>query len=278
MARILLTGGSGFVGRQVAAALQAQGHDLVLVLRPGSRLRIAEIAAKARVVETADLFAESPTWWQQACQDVEVVVHAAWHVVPGQFYSSPINFDCVSGSLALARGAVAAGVRHFVGIGTCMEYRLPSEHLDVTAPLEPSTVYSAAKLGLFHMLQQYFAATGTAFSWCRLFHLYGEHEHPGRLVPYLRAQLKAGETARLSAGTQVRDFLDVAEAGRMIAEVVDSRQQGAINICSGQPVTIRQMAERIADEYGRRDLLEFGTAPPHPADPQAIVGVPNLQI
>ncbi|MCQ2005414.1 NAD-dependent epimerase/dehydratase family protein [Rhizobium sp. NRK18] len=277
MARILLTGGSGFVGRQIAAALQAQGHDLVLVLRPGSSDRIAGIAASARVIETADLFAESLEWWQDACVDVDVVVHAAWHVVPGQFYSSPINFNCVIGSLRLAQGAVAAGVRHFVGIGTCMEYRLPSEHLEVTAPLEPSTVYSASKLGLFHMLQHYFAATGTAFSWCRLFHLYGEHESSGRLVPYLRKQLGTGEVAKLSAGTQIRDFLDVTEAGRMIARVVESGQQGAINICSGQPVTIRQMAERIADEYGRRDLLEFGTAPPHPADPPAIVGVPNLK-
>ncbi|MGR6466841.1 NAD-dependent epimerase/dehydratase family protein [Rhizobium sp. PAMB 3182] len=278
MGRILLTGGSGFVGRQVAAALQAQGHELVLVLRPGSSARIAGIAASARVVETADLFAESLEWWRKACDGVEVVVHAAWHVVPGQFYSSPVNFDCVSGSLTLAQGAVAAGVRHFVGIGTCMEYRLPSAHLEVAAPLEPSNVYSAAKLGLFHMLQHYFAATGTAFSWCRLFHLYGEHESPGRLVPYLRAQLEAGEVAKLSAGTQIRDFLDVAEAGRMIARVVESGQPGPVNICSGRPVTIRQMAERIADEYGRRDLLEFGTAPPHPADPPAIVGVPNLQI
>ena len=49
--------------------------------------------------------------------------------------------------------------------------------------------------------------------------------------------------------------------------------QGPVNICSGVPVTIRQLAEQIADEYGRRDLLRFGARPDNPADPACVVGV-----
>jgi nucleoside-diphosphate-sugar epimerase len=92
-------------------------------------------------------------------------------------------------------------------------------------------------------------------------------------VPYLRAQLKAGERAELSSGTQIRDFLDVREAGRMIAETALGRVQGPVNICSAQPVTVRQLAERIADEYGRRDLLRFGARPDNLVDPPVVVGV-----
>lgn len=62
----------------------------------------------------------------------------------------------------------------------------------------------------------------------------------------------------------------------MIAGVVDTGQTGAVNICSGKAVTIRALAERIADDYGRRDLLEFGTAEIHPTDPLAVVGVCNV--
>lgn len=60
--------------------------------------------------------------------------------------------------------------------------------------------------------------------------------------------------------------------------MVDTGQSGAINICSGKAVTIRTLAERIADDYGRRDLLEFGTAEIHPADPLAVVGVCNVAV
>ena len=83
----------------------------------------------------------------------------------------------------------------------------------------------------------------------------GEGEDPRRLVPYLHSKLAKAEIAELTSGKQIRDFLDVAEAGRMIAQVVLGNQLGPVNICSGIPTTVRQLAERVADEYGRRDLL-----------------------
>jgi dTDP-6-deoxy-L-talose 4-dehydrogenase (NAD+) len=114
---------------------------------------------------------------------------------------------------------------------------------------------------------------GIEFLWCRLFYLYGEREDPRRLISYLRSTLAGGKPAELSSGSQIRDFLDVAEAGQMIAENALGNQQGAINICSGIPVTVRQIAEKIADEYGRRDLLKFGARPDNLVDPPCVVGV-----
>lgn len=274
MVHVLLTGAGGFVGRQILRSLRARGHRVTAVLRPGSEL--PEGYEADSILETPDVFSERSSWWANALSGVDTIIHAAWYVEPGKYLDSPKNLDCVSGTLDMVRGAVAAGVRHFIGIGTCVEYRLPGDNLDIDHPLEPATLYAASKLSLFHMLGQYLAKTDTRFSWCRLFYLFGEGEYPARLMPYVRNQLERGETVKLSAGTQVRDFLDVREAGSMIAQVVDTGQTGPINICSGNPVTIRQLVEGIADEYGRRDLLEFGTAAIHPSDPAVVVGVPNL--
>lgn len=274
MVHVLLTGAGGFVGRQILRSLRARGHRVTAVLRPGSEL--PEGYEADSILETPDVFSERSSWWANALSGVDTIIHAAWYVEPGKYLDSPKNLDCVSGTLDMVRGAVAAGVRHFIGIGTCVEYRLPGDNLDIDHPLEPATLYAASKLSLFHMLGQYLAKTDTRFTWCRLFYLFGEGEYPARLMPYVRNQLERGETVKLSAGTQVRDFLDVREAGSMIAQVVDTGQTGPINICSGNPVTIRQLVEGIADEYGRRDLLEFGTAAIHPSDPAVVVGVPNL--
>ena len=112
-----------------------------------------------------------------------------------------------------------------------------------------------------------------SFAWCRLFYLYGECEDERRLVPYIRTQLAAGREALLTSGEQVRDFLDVEEAGRMIADVALGALEGAVNVCSGNGVTVRQLAERIADEYGQRDLLRFGSRPENLFDPPRVVGV-----
>lgn len=275
MGVVLLTGGTGFVGRQVHSSLAARGHKVRLVLRPGSRGRVAIPTADQDVVETNDAFAEDAAWWAEACRGVDAVIHAAWYVEPGRYLDAPENVCCVTGSLSLAQGAAAAGVPHFVGIGTCFEYQLPSDRLDVHAALGPTTLYAASKVALYHMLRAWFAKQGQAFTWCRLFYLHGDGEHPARLVPYIRARLAAGDVAKLSAGTQVRDFLDVAVAGAMIANVVDTGQAGPVNICSGQPITVRALAEKIGSEYGRGDLLQFGTQAPSPFDPAAVVGVCN---
>lgn len=275
MGVVLLTGGAGFVGRHIHRALSARGHEVRLVLRRGASPHLARPASAASIVETENLFSEDEAWWAETCRGVDAVIHAAWYVKPGLYLDAPENEQCVAGSLALARGARQAGVPHFIGIGTCFEYRLPSDAIGVDAPLEPSTLYAASKVALYRTLEDWHAKEGGTFSWCRIFYLYGEGEQPTRLAPYIRARLEAGEVARLSAGTQIRDFMDVADAGEAIANVVDTRQAGAINICSGEAVTIRQFAERIADEYGRRDLLAFETAAVHPADPSAVVGIPN---
>ena len=164
-------------------------------------------------------------------------------------------------------------MRRFVGIGTCFEYDLSAGRLTVDTPLRPTTPYAAAKAAAFMALSQYLPQQGVSFAWCRLFYLYGEGEPAERLVPYLRGRLKAGDPAELTSGMQVRDYLDVREAARMIVEVARGPAQGPINICSGTPMTVRELAEHVADDYGRRDLLRFGARPDNLTDPPVVVGV-----
>jgi dTDP-6-deoxy-L-talose 4-dehydrogenase (NAD+) len=204
---------------------------------------------------------------------VDRVVHVAWYAEPGKYLESPRNTACFEGTMALARGAVAAGVRRFVGVGTCFEYDVAAGELSVDSPLRPWTAYGVAKVAAYEGLSRLFAAHGVSLAWCRLFYLYGEGENENRLAPYLHRRLAAGQPAELTTGEQIRDYLDVAEAGRRIAAVAMSDLTGPINVCSGVPTTVRQFAESIADQYGRRDLLHFGVRPDNPNDPAKVVGI-----
>lgn len=270
---VLLTGATGFVGRQVLRALQARSSDLRLVVREGTALPPETAGPAIEVIETPDMFAESREWWTRACAGVDTVIHVAWYAEPGQYLHSPKNLDCLAGTLALARACVGSGVRRFVGVGTCFEYDLSQGYLSVDTPLQPTTAYAGAKAAAFLALEHYFPGCGVEFAWCRLFYLYGEGEDSRRLVPYVRERLEAGEVANLTSGEQIRDFMNVERAGRMIAEVAGSDRNGPVNICSSIPVTVRELVERIADEYGRRDLLRFGVRPGNAVDPPCVVGV-----
>ncbi|MEA3641713.1 MAG: NAD(P)-dependent oxidoreductase [Lamprobacter sp.] len=197
------------------------------------------------------------------------------HAEPGQYLTSERNLDCLNGTLRLAQAFQCNGGRRFIGIGTCFEYDVQARVLSTGTSLRPGTLYAAAKASTFQLLSQLLPAAGIGFAWCRLFYLYGEGEDPRRLVPHLHARLSAGEPAELTSGRQIRDFLDVREAGERIAAVALGERQGAINICSGVPITVRQLAEQIADEYGRRDLLHFGARLDNRFDPPCVLGIPD---
>jgi nucleoside-diphosphate-sugar epimerase len=270
---VLLTGATGFVGRQVLRALADRGAVVRVVVREGKQGELTGLNFIEKVISTADLFAEGSAWWADACGSIDTVIHAAWHVEPATYLQSPKNLDCLAGTLQLAKGAAQAGVRRFTGIGTCFEYDLAADKLSVHSPLRPLTPYAGAKTAAFMALSQWLPQQGVEFAWCRLFYLYGEGENERRLVPYLRAKLMAGEPAELTSGRQIRDYLNVRDAGRMIVEAAFGAEQGPVNICSGRPITVRQLAEQIADEYGRRDLLRFGARPDNLIDPPRVVGV-----
>jgi dTDP-6-deoxy-L-talose 4-dehydrogenase (NAD+) len=270
---ILLTGATGFVGRQLLRALSERGCRVLPVVREGKQGEVARGDAIETIVASPDIFAEDADWWARACRGVDTVIHAAWYAEPGQYLQSPKNQECLSGTLRLADGAVQAKVRRFVGIGTCFEYDLDAGRLSIETPLRPATPYAQAKVDAFKALSATLPRQGVAFAWCRLFYLYGEGEDSRRLVAYVRGRLQAGEPVELSSGSQIRDFLDVREAARMIADVALGSGEGPVNICSGKPVTVREVAERIAEEFGRRDLLRFGARPDNPVDPPCVVGI-----
>jgi dTDP-D-glucose 4,6-dehydratase len=122
------------------------------------------------------------------------------------------------------------------------------------------------------MLSQFLPDHKVDFSWCRVFYLHGENEDAQRLIPYVRSRLAAGQPVDLTSGRQIRGYLDVKEAGNMIVEIAIGPENGAFNICSGIPITGRQLVEQIAGEYNARHLLNLGARPDNPNDPPCIWG------
>ncbi|WP_419902626.1 NAD-dependent epimerase/dehydratase family protein [Kiloniella sp.] len=270
---ILLTGATGFVGRQVLKSLAQKGKKIRAVVREGSQYSFLDYPAVVDVVTTADLFSENTEWWSSTCAGIDTVIHVAWYVEPGLYLQSEKNLNCLIGTLIMAKGAIKAGVRRFIGVGTCFEYDLTAGVLSTDTALRPLTPYAGTKAATYSSLSQVLPQDGVEFVWCRLFYLYGEGEDERRLVPHLHTQLSANQSAKLTSGKQIRYFLDVNDAGVMLVEAALGSVQGAVNICSGIPITVRQLAEKIADEYGRRDLLQFGERPDNLMDPLCVVGV-----
>jgi nucleoside-diphosphate-sugar epimerase len=266
VSRILLTGATGFIGRHALTRLRAAGHDVHAVTsreRPPGGDRVTW--HQADLLAGADVVAEVAP---------EVLVHLAWYVEPGRYWTAPENVRWVEASLVLLRAFADAGGRRAVIAGTSAEYdwhavgQLCEE--DGT-PLRPATLYGAAKHSLHAVAAAYAEQAGFELAWGRIFFVYGPGEPERRLVPSVGRALLAGESVPTTRGDQVRDFLHVEDAAGAFAALADAETTGAVNIGSGDPVTVRDVFDTLAELAGRPELLRPGALPDRKGDPLRLV-------
>jgi nucleoside-diphosphate-sugar epimerase len=262
--RALVTGGSGFVGRPTVIALVERGWEVHVATGGG--------VAPQATAHRFDLLREDAGELVRAIAP-DAILHLAWRVEPGKFWTDPANLDWVAASLRLARAAAEGGVRRFVGVGTCYEYDWPADApcVEGVTPLAAHTLYDTTKAALAAILRRYFADAGVGFAWARLFYLFGPGEDARRFVPSVARALARGEPARCTRGVAVRDFLDVRDAGAALAKLVAGDFCGDVNIGSGVAARLSDIAERLAALAGRRDLLQLGALPDRSDEPPTVV-------
>ncbi len=263
--RVLVTGASGFVGRHAVTALAAAGAEVHAVCRtppPGDCVwRMADllVPGQARAVVEA--------------VRPDAVLHLAWCVGHGVFWTDPANRDWKTATLALASAAADCRAARFVGVGTCYEYDWPADGdcIEQLTPLAGHTVYDRSKRDCHKGLESLCAGSGMALVWGRLFFLYGDTEDPRRLVGAIARALVRGEPVDCSRGLAVRDYVDVADAGAALSTLVLSDAEGPFNIGSGHGVRVADLATALGRLAGRPDLIRLGALPDRPGEPPRIV-------
>jgi len=80
-----------------------------------------------------------------------------------------------------------------------------------------------------------------------------------------------GEPARCTHGEQVRDFMHVEDVAAAFVALLDSDVQGVVNIASGAPLPLKEVIYTIADQLGRRELVQLGAIPANAADPAILI-------
>jgi nucleoside-diphosphate-sugar epimerase len=262
--RVMVTGASGFVGRWSVAALRARGVEVAAVGRRPPQDSGTHFVA-------CDLLDRTGVRGAVAEIRPDAILHLAWTVEHGKFWTAPDNLDWVGATLALLRLAREAGVRRFVGVGTCFEYASHdrNECDELTTPIVPTTLYAVAKDAVRRIGTDWFEPS---FAWARLFYMFGPGENEARLVASIASRLARGEPAPLSQGRVVRDFLHVRDVGSALAAVTLADVVGPVNIASGDGRSIRSVAEQLALAAGRPDLLRIGELPDRAGEPPHIVG------
>jgi dTDP-6-deoxy-L-talose 4-dehydrogenase (NAD+) len=260
--KLWVTGARGFIGRQlVGLALQA-GHQVWAPVRPGPVLSDGRAAPLAQPhvfeLDFGDA-TEVASWIERTSPDL--IVHLAWYAKPNDYLSAHENVDSLATTLAFAKTALLAGCRNLVGVGTCLEYAPLSAPRTEEDLLEPKSLYARCKHAAHLVLSELFERRGARLTWARLFHMHGPGEHPLRLIQSVAAALRQGRPFSLSPGDQVRDHLDVRDVASALLHLATTDLAGPVNVCSGNPVTLRTVIETVGRVVGRPELLRFGERP-----------------
>jgi nucleoside-diphosphate-sugar epimerase len=266
MYKILVTGATGFVGRHVLPQLIKSGAEIHAVAR--------EMPEQALSISWHAFDLLDQTQRVRLICDVrpDTLVHLAWDTTPGHFWSSLSNLDWAAATLDLVRHSAERGVSRIVGVGTCAEYDPADQECDeYQTPIAPTSLYGSTKDACRRAVQACAEASGISWAWARLFYPIGIDEKETRLIPSLAAALISGCSAQLSSGAAVRDFIDVRDAGEAIAELALSQVIGPVNIGTGRPTSVRQIAELLGRIVGRPDLIEIGALPDRAGEPHYLV-------
>ena len=273
MNRVLVTGGTGFVGRQTVKAVKGlvdshkwEVHVLGRNLLPSSDELFGQC-----VHHVVDLFDHQDVKDLLRAVQPTRLLHSAWNTEPG-YWTTPENIQWVESSLNLVQAFARYGGKRIVCVGTCAEYSSSGGvcHDEHSSP-DPSTPYGKSKDALRRVLEWWSTGAGVPMAWARLFLLHGPHEKEGRLVSSVCRSLLRGEPTKCGSGKPWRDLMHVEDAGRALATVLGSDLTGAVNIGSGMGVTIRTVVEKLAAIAGRPELAQFGFFPDGPNEPPLLV-------
>jgi len=283
--RILVTGGSGFIGSHVVDTLVTAGHEVVVVDREEPAFE--NPAARYHRADVRD-----PSIWPAILQGVDAVSHQAARVGLGVGFRDVTDYvednDLGTAVLLAALGDAGFGGRLVLGGSMVVygegAYRCPScgpirpgprpperlaaglfdppcprcgvalepTVLEEDAVLEPRNVYAATKLHQEHLCTAFARETGAHLSILRYHNVYGprcpaDTPYAGVASIFVSA-LRRGESPQVyEDGGQQRDFVHVSDVARanLVALCAPARVTGTFNIASGEPRTVLEMAQEL---------------------------------
>lgn len=275
---VVVTGGFGFLGRQVLPKLLARGFSVHVLSRSGPRGDELPRGVAAHAIDLHDSDQLVPLVRSLRATHL---LHLAWDTRHGIFWSSPENLDWIVSSKILINAFIEAGGSRIVAAGTCAEYDWESgdELLsESSSRLQPVTLYGQSKLAarksLFTLAQHHKVSA----AWGRIFFLFGPHEGEQRLVSGAAIALLNGKPFPASIGDQVRDFSHVEDIAEGFVALLDSNVVGDLNIASGEPRSVASILKALGEIVGRPELIQLGARPKAPNEaPRVVAAVERLK-
>jgi nucleoside-diphosphate-sugar epimerase len=270
LAKYLVTGAAGFIGRSIAATLLARGESVRGIdnLSTGKRANLAGLGAMDFIVgDLADA-----AMCARACDGIEVVFHEAALASVPRSVADPVatNVNCVDATLNLLVAAREAGVRRVIYAGSSSAYgdtpTMPKHEDMRPSPISP---YAVAKLAGEHYMASFTRVYGLETVTLRYFNVFGPYQDPasqysGVLAIFCRKMLRGEQPTIYGDGEQSRDFTyieNVVNANLLAASAPAEKVSGQVmNTATGARATLNGTFRILRELTGYKGEPAYGPA------------------
>lgn len=272
--KVLVTGGTGFIGNHVIEELLKNEIEVVVTSRSEEKASYCKWFTKVKFLQY-DISTEQGNLFNNI-KGVNKLIHLAWDDVSN--CNSPDHFEVnLIPQYNFIKKVIKSGVTDITIAGTCLEYGMKSGCLSATTVTDPQNPYALAKDTLRKFLQQFKSQYDFRLKWVRLFYMYGLGQPEKSIIPQLEKTIRLGEREfKMSGGEQLRDYLPVEKvAEKIVAISKNNNVEGIINCCSGKPISIRNLVENYLRENNKTIHLNLGYYPYPNYEPMAFWGESN---
>lgn len=254
--RVLVTGATGFIGQQTVPYLLSREYEVHALTIKNETIPLGGDVYCHEV----DIFDYEKVG--RVCRELEAesLLHLAWHDGARDRMTSPKNLFWVEASINLVRAFSENGGNRIVLAGSCAEYNWQYGYCNESlTPTEPDSLYGESKNTLHRLIFKFCQGQGIRYSNGRIFFVYGPREAESRFVPYIAKSLLMDQVAEVKNADLIRDYLHVSDVANALVTLLDSEVTGAVNIGSGHPTRLGDLAKLIAEKMQKPGLIAFGS-------------------
>lgn len=246
--KILITGGSGFIGSHVIRKIQ-KNHQIIACSRNQKVNKKNLLWIKCSIDELEKnknrIINFKP----------ECLIHLAWEGIPN-FTKSNCNKNFIMSKKFVAFLIKFTKIKKIIISGTCFEYKEYQGECTENNKIIPKSYFIKSKIKLLKFVKEKVKNTKIKFYWLRLFYVYGPNQRKDSLIPHCINSLKKGRIPKIKNPDNINDFVYVDDVAIGIKKILKNNpKSGIYNIGSGKPKDLKTIVELIAKIFSKKKFL-----------------------
>ena len=250
--KIIVAGGSGFIGANLISELISNGNEVISISKSDNKLKRKIKNAKYIFHDLKEPINEI---FSEDFVDVEYIINCSGYIDHSDFGNNGIEvfYEHFNSLISLTNLAIDLKVKTFVHLGSSDEYGNNKSPIKESTRESSISPYSLAKISSTFYLQQCFKQGILNTVILRPFLIFGEMQSKNRFLPYLINNCIRDNEFKVTKGEQIRDYLYIKDFNQALIKTLNNEKAYGeiINVASGIPVSIKDVISTVREIIGK---------------------------